>query len=87
MGDDLHVTVLVSRDDATGIPVQYVRDQASFADAGAAADYAARLLAWVAERPLPEEIGQPFFPWPTVHPEPFECSRIDTILALDRWPA
>lgn len=83
---DLHVTVIVSRDDATGLPVDYVRDRVSFTDDAAAADYVARLRAWVAERPLVEKLG-PFHPWPLVRPEPFDVSKLDAILSLERWPA
>lgn len=85
-GEDLHVTIVVVRDNGDLLPVEYVRDRASFDDDAAAADYAARLRAWVADRPLVDEIGA-FHPWPTVHPDPFSVDRLDTILSLDRWPA
>lgn len=85
-GGDLHVSVVVTRDDATGLPVTYVRDRARFDDDAAAADYTARLACWLAERPLPEALGR-FHPWPTVSSVPFDVARLDTILSVDRWPA
>lgn len=86
MERDLHVTVIVSRDDATAVPVEYVRDRARFDDEQAAADYASRLRAWVTERPQPEPVG-PWHPWPLVAPQPFDVNALDSILSAERWPA
>jgi hypothetical protein len=77
---DLHVTVIVARDDATGLPAVYLRDRVSFADPEQGEAYTARLLAWVARRPLPDDPELPLF---LVRWRP---GQLDLILdRMDQW--
>lgn len=85
MTSDLHVTVTVSRDDATGLPVDYLHERASFDNELEAADYRARVKRWIDARPLPEPLG-PVVLFRKVDGV-FDVDALEQILDVGRWPA
>lgn len=62
MSSDLHVTLLVTRDDAERVPVVYLRDRVDFTDEWEALVYADRLRDWIARRPSPDPEQLPVSP-------------------------